>query len=61
MEEFWILAASQFFSGLTRAAIYFLIASGLSLIFGVMDVLNFAHGAFYMLGHCCPVYFARYS
>lgn len=50
MEEFWILAASQFFSGLTRAAIYFLIASGLSLIFGVMDVLNFAHGAFYMLG-----------
>ncbi len=29
--------------------IYFLIASGLSLIFGVMNVLNFAHGAFYML------------
>src|SRR5947209_13285694 len=28
----------------------FLIASGLSLIFGVLRVLNFAHGAFYMLG-----------
>ena len=43
------MLASQFFSGLTRAMIYFLIASGLSLIFGVMNVLNFAHGAFYML------------
>jgi len=28
----------------------FLIASGLSLIFGVLRVLNFAHGTFYMLG-----------
>src|SRR5262245_47104571 len=28
----------------------FLIASGLSLIFGVLPVLNFAHGSFYMLG-----------
>ena len=50
MEELWTLLVSQFFSGLTRAMIYFLIASGLSLIFGVMNVLNFAHGAFYMLG-----------
>ncbi len=36
--------------GLTLGMIWFLIASGLSLIFGLMDVLNFAHGAFYMLG-----------
>ena len=28
----------------------FLIASGLSLVFGVMRVLNFAHGSFYMIG-----------
>jgi branched-chain amino acid transport system permease protein len=28
----------------------FLIASGLSLIFGVLRVLNFAHGSFYMVG-----------
>ncbi|MBV9553027.1 MAG: branched-chain amino acid ABC transporter permease, partial [Alphaproteobacteria bacterium] len=28
----------------------FLIASGLSLVFGVMRVINFAHGSFYMLG-----------
>ncbi len=37
-------------SGITLAAIYFLIASGLSLIFGLMDVLNFAHGAIFVMG-----------
>src|SRR3954447_18666342 len=41
---------SQFMSGLTTAMFLFLIASGLSLVFGVMRVLNFAHGSFYMLG-----------
>ncbi|HYF62565.1 MAG TPA: branched-chain amino acid ABC transporter permease, partial [Herpetosiphonaceae bacterium] len=39
--------------GLTLAAIYFLIAAGLSLIFGLMDVLNFAHGSLFMLGGYC--------
>jgi branched-chain amino acid transport system permease protein len=37
-------------SGLTLAALYFLVASGLSLIFGLMDVLNFAHGVLFVLG-----------
>lgn len=37
-------------AGLGRAMIYFLLASGLTLIFGVLKVVNFAHGAFYMLG-----------
>ena len=37
-------------TGLGLAALYFLVASGLSLIFGLMDVLNFAHGAFVTLG-----------
>jgi branched-chain amino acid transport system permease protein len=41
---------SQFLSGLTTAMFLFLIASGLSLVFGVMRVLNFAHGSFYMIG-----------
>jgi branched-subunit amino acid ABC-type transport system permease component len=36
--------------GLTSAMFLFLIASGLSLVFGVMRVLNFAHGSLYMLG-----------
>jgi branched-subunit amino acid ABC-type transport system permease component len=41
---------AQALSGLTAAMFLFLIASGLSLIFGVLRVLNFAHGSFYMLG-----------
>src|SRR5689334_587006 len=41
---------AQFLSGLTAAMFLFIVASGLSLIFGVLRVLNFAHGSFYMLG-----------
>ncbi len=41
---------AQFVSGLTAAMFLFIVASGLSLIFGVLRVLNFAHGSFYMLG-----------
>ncbi|KIH97902.1 ABC transporter permease [Streptomonospora alba] len=37
-------------TGLGLGALYFLVASGLSLIFGLMDVLNFAHGAFLTVG-----------
>src|SRR5512143_2295098 len=44
------LLINQFFGGLTTAMFLFLIASGLSLVFGVLRVLNFAHGSFYMLG-----------
>jgi branched-chain amino acid transport system permease protein len=44
------LIAAQLFSGLTTAMFLFLIASGLSLVFGIMRVLNFAHGSFYMIG-----------
>ncbi|HTZ38375.1 MAG TPA: branched-chain amino acid ABC transporter permease [Stellaceae bacterium] len=40
----------QFMGGLTTAMFLFLIASGLSLVFGIMRVINFAHGSFYMLG-----------
>src|SRR5712691_2716167 len=36
--------------GLTEAMYLWLVAAGLSLIFGVLRVLNFAHGALYMLG-----------
>ncbi len=42
--------ASVLLSGLTLGALYFLVTSGLSLIFGLMDVLNFAHGVIFMLG-----------
>jgi branched-subunit amino acid ABC-type transport system permease component len=40
----------QSLNGLTYAMFLFLIASGLSLIFGVLRILNFAHGSLYMLG-----------
>ncbi|MGH8112880.1 MAG: branched-chain amino acid ABC transporter permease [Rhodanobacteraceae bacterium] len=40
-------------TGVGLGALYFLVASGLSLIFGLMRVLNFAHGAFLLLGAYC--------
>jgi branched-chain amino acid transport system permease protein len=40
----------QILTGLANASALFLVASGLSIIFGVTRVVNFAHGSFYMLG-----------
>ena len=37
-------------TGLGLGALYFLAASGLSLVYGLMGVLNFAHGAFVTAG-----------
>ncbi len=37
-------------NGLTIGLIYALVASGLSLVFGILNIVNFAHGEFYMLG-----------
>lgn len=37
-------------SGLTLGSLFFMVAAGLTLIFGLMDVLNFAHGSMFMLG-----------
>jgi branched-chain amino acid transport system permease protein len=44
------VTASVLLSGLTLGSLYFLVASGLSLIFGLMDVLNFAQGGIFMIG-----------
>jgi branched-chain amino acid transport system permease protein len=41
-----------FFNGLLIGASYALIAVGLTMIFGIMGIANFAHGQFYMLGGC---------
>ncbi|BEU94577.1 ABC transporter permease [Acidovorax sp. DW039] len=40
----------QLLNGLASASSLFLVAAGLSLIFGVMRIVNFAHGSFFMLG-----------
>jgi len=45
--EFWI---TQAFNGISYGALLFLLASGLSLIFGVMRIVNLAHGSYFMLG-----------
>jgi branched-chain amino acid transport system permease protein len=37
-------------NGITAAALYFVVASGFTLIFGLMRVVNMAHGAFFLLG-----------
>lgn len=44
------LFLSQLFNGVALGLLYVLVASGLTLIFGVTGILNFAHGALFMLG-----------
>jgi branched-chain amino acid transport system permease protein len=44
------LFALQLLNGIEHGLLLFLVASGLTLVFGVLGVLNFAHGSFYMLG-----------
>src|SRR3982751_6659634 len=45
--NFWLLQA---FNGVSYGALLFLVGSGLSLIFGVMRIVNLAHGSYFMLG-----------
>jgi branched-chain amino acid transport system permease protein len=58
--EFSTLLA-QIFTGLVLGMIYVLLAIGLSLIFGLMTVVNFAHGALYMLGAYFGVFLLGYT
>jgi branched-chain amino acid transport system permease protein len=48
----------QFLNGLAGASSLFLVAAGLSLIFGVTRIVNFAHGSLYMLGMYLAVWLA---
>ena len=45
--KFWLIQA---FNGVSYGALLFLIGSGLSLIFGVMRIVNLAHGSYFLLG-----------
>ncbi len=49
----------QFLNGLAGASSLFMVAAGLSLIFGVTRVVNFAHGSLYMLGMYLAVWLAE--
>jgi branched-chain amino acid transport system permease protein len=47
-------------NGLTAAGLYFLVASGFTLIFGLMRVVNMAHGSFFLLGGYIALKFQRH-
>jgi branched-chain amino acid transport system permease protein len=46
----WILIVEQALNGLQFGLMLFLLAAGLTLVFGIMDMINLAHGSLYMLG-----------
>ena len=50
----------QFLTGLAEASNLFLVAAGLTLIFGVSRIVNFAHGSFYMVGAYVAYYLIAY-
>ena len=45
--QFWVV---QTFNGVSYGALLFLVGSGLSLIFGVMRIVNLSHGAYFLWG-----------
>ena len=45
--QFWLI---QTFNGISYGALLFLVGSGLSLIFGVMRIVNLSHGSYFLLG-----------
>ena len=51
------LIAVQLFTGVALGAVFVLLSTGLSIIFGMLGVVNFAHGAFYMTGAYAGVFF----
>lgn len=50
------MVVTQVLNGLTIAAIYILLAAGLTIVFGLQGIVNVAHGVFYMLGAYLGVY-----
>lgn len=46
----WVLIAEQALNGLQFGLMLFLLAAGLTLVFGIMDMINLAHGSLYMVG-----------
>lgn len=60
MNETLSIFAMQLLNGLAYGMLLFLLAAGLSLIFGIMDILNLAHGSLYMLGAYIAFSIANY-
>ncbi|WP_211097235.1 branched-chain amino acid ABC transporter permease [Herbaspirillum sp. ST 5-3] len=60
MDLSFSLIAQQLVTGLALGSIYVLVGVGLSLVFGLLTIVNFAHGAFFMVGAYVGVFvFAR--
>ena len=56
--EFWV---TQLFNGVSYGALLFLLAGGLSLIFGMMRIVNMTHGSHYLLGCYVAVTLIKYT
>ena len=46
----WNLFVTELVAGITHGSLYALIALGYSMVYGILKLLNFAHGDIYMLG-----------
>ena len=55
---FWI---TQALNGISFGMLLFLLAAGLTLIFGIMDLVNLAHGSLYMIGAYFAATFAAWT
>ena len=56
--NFWLI---QTFNGVSYGALLFLLASGLTLIFGVMRIVNLSHGAYFLLGGYVAISVMKYT
>jgi len=54
-----LLVAEQALNGLQLGVMLFLMAAGLTLVFGIMNLVNLAHGSFYMIGAYLATYFTQ--
>ena len=54
-----LLVLEQTLNGLQLGVMLFLMAAGLTLVFGIMNLVNLAHGSFYMVGAYLATYFAQ--
>ena len=52
-----VLIAEQALNGLQLGVTLFLMAAGLTLVFGIMNLVNFAHGSLYMVGAYLATWF----
>lgn len=57
----WILLLEQCLNGLQLGILLFLLAAGLTLVFGIMDLVNLAHGSLYMMGAYFAATFAGWT